>query len=96
MKTLSELMKELQSLPLGNIYVKKINGKEYFYHQYFINGARVGSIVSKEKVKALQAQINRRKEIEEEIKIIKSKQKTIILSKAANELTGSVMSGNKV
>lgn len=96
MKTLSELIRELKTLPLGNLYFKKINGKKYCYHQYFVNGARVGSIVSKENVAALKAKIERRKEIEKEIKLIKSKQKNVVLSKNANNLTGSVMSGNKI
>ena len=94
MKTLSELINELKTLPLGNVYIKTINGKEYYYHQYFINGARVGSIVSKENVADLKEKIARRKEIEKEIKMIKSRQKNVVLSKNANELTGSVMSGN--
>ena len=94
MKTLSELERELKTLPRGNVYIKKINGNEYFYHQYFINGARVGSIVSKDKVDELKAKIEYRKQIEKQIKLIKSRQKNIILSKNAKDLTGSVMSGN--
>ena len=96
MKTLSELINELKTLPMGNVYKKTINGKQYYYHQYFINGARVGSIVSKDKVKELIEKIEYRKQIEKQIKLIKSKQKNVTLSKNAKELTGSVMSGNTV
>lgn len=96
MKTLSELIKELKTLPLGNLYLKKINGRDYYYHQYFINGARVGSIVSKNNVSIMKAKIARRKEIEKEINAIQSKQKNIVLSNNANNLTGSIMSGNKI
>ena len=96
MKTLSELERELKTLPKGNVYIKNINGNEYYYHQYFINGARISSIVSKDKVSDLKAKIEYRKQIEKQIKIIKSKQKNIVLSKNAKELTGSVMSGNTV
>lgn len=96
MKTLSELERELKTLPRGNVYIKKINGNEYYYHQYFINGARVGSIVSKDKVNDLKAKIEYRRQIEKEIKLIKSRQKNVVLSKNAKDLTGSVMSGNTV
>ena len=96
MKTLSELERELKTLPMGNVYEKTINGKQYYYHQYFINGARVGSIVSKDKVVELIEKIEYRKQIEKQIKLIKSRQKNVTLSKNAKELTGSVMSGNTV
>lgn len=96
MKTLSELISELKTLPSGNVYKKTINGKEYYYHQYFINGARVGSIVYKDNVDELKHKIEYRKQIEKQIKLIKSKQKNIVLSKNAKDLTGSVMSGNTV
>ena len=96
MKTLSELIKELRTLPLGNLYLKEINGKQYYYHQYFSNGTRITAIVKKEDVPTLKAKIDRRKEIEKEIKVIKSKQKNIVLSKSAKNLTGSVLSGNRV
>lgn len=96
MKTLSELERELKTLPKGNVYIKKINGIDYFYHQYFINGVRIGSIVSKDKVEELKTKIEYRKQIERQIKLIKSRQKSIVLSKNAKELTGSVMSGNVV
>ena len=79
MKTLSELINELKTLPMGNVYEKTINGKQYYYHQYFINGARVGSIVSKDKVKELIEKIEYRKQIEKQIKLIKSRQKNITL-----------------
>ena len=96
MKTLSELYKELAKLPLGNIYLKNINGKDYYYHQYFLNGRSIINIVKKENVATLKERIKRRKEIEAQIKEIKSKQRNITLSKSAKELTGYVMSRNKV
>lgn len=96
MQTLSELIKELKTLPLGNVYLKKINDKEYYYHQYFLNGKRITTIVDKNDVSELKIKIERRKQIEKEIKAIRSRQKNIVLSKNAKNLTGSIMSGNKV
>lgn len=96
MKTLSELIKELSSLPLGNVYKKEINGKTYYYHQYFLNNKRFSSIVKSEDLDNLIQQINKRKIIEKEIQLIRSKQKNIILSKSANELSGYLMCENHI
>ena len=96
MKTLSELIKELSSLPLGNIYKKEINGKTYYYHQYFLNNKRFSSIVKNEDLDNLVQQINKRKIIEKEIQLIRSKQKNITLSKSANELSGYLMCENHI
>lgn len=94
MSTISELKKELLTLPLGNIYKKIISGKTYYYHQYFLNGKRYSVLLKNEEVDDLQNKIKRRKEIEKYIKSIKIKDVT--LSKAANELTGYVMNKNAV
>lgn len=96
MKTISELTKQLSSLPSGNIYKKKINGHIYYYHHYFLDGKRYSRIVSSKQLPVLEKQLEERKKIEKQIKVIRSKQKTLTLSKAANELTGYIMSGNKV
>lgn len=66
MDTLSELLKKLRSLPLGNVYKKNINGKTYYYHQYFINGKRICNLVKEDKLDELTSEINERKEIENE------------------------------
>lgn len=94
MDTLSELLKKLRSLPLGNVYKKNINGKTYYYHQYFINGKRICNLVKEDKLDELTSEINERKEIEKRIKSIKLRNTD--LSVKANELSGYVMSGNVV
>ena len=93
MATLSELLNELQSLPIGNVYEKRINGKTYYYHQYFLNGVRYSRILKKNEVEEITSKIAHRKEIEKLIKSIKLK--NVTLSKNANELTGFVMNGNE-
>ena len=95
MATLSELLKELQTLPVGNIYQKTINGKIYNYHQYFENGKRYTKIISEDEAAILLPLIKRRQELQILIKNIKSKEKSITLSKNANKLTGYVMNKNK-
>lgn len=94
MATLSELLKELRTLPLGDIYPKTINGKTYFYHQYFLEGKRHSHIVKAEELETIRQQIRRRKEIERQIKSIHVKDS--VLSKNANQLTGYVMNENVV
>lgn len=94
MATLSELIKEKESLPPGELYYKIIKGKPYPYHQYFKDGKWYTKAVKKSEFEELRNKINRRKEIERKIKEIRDKEKTVILSKNAVSLTGSVMSGN--
>lgn len=94
MATISELLNELRTLPLGNVYAKTISGKRYYYHQYFLHGKRYSVLVKPDELEDLRAQIEKRKGIEAQIKAMRSKD--IVLSKSARELTGSVMNGNNV
>lgn len=95
MKTLSELLRELHELPEGNIYVKHINGRDYYYHQYFDHGKRFTKIIKQEELESLKTGIKRRQIVEKEIRKIKSQQKSISISKSAQSLTGTIMSENK-
>ena len=94
MSTLSELIKEKESLPIGNIYTKKINGKEYIYYQFFKDGKRFSQIVKNNDIETLKTQIKRRKELETLIAKYRSKEKRVVLSKNAEKITGYLMSGN--
>ena len=94
MASLSELLAEYRLLPLGNIYPKQINGKTYHYHQYFQNGRRYSVLLQESEIAPLQEKIQRRKELEEAIRELRSKNKKVTLSKNANELTGQLMFGN--
>ena len=94
MSSLSELIKEKNSLPLGNIYSKTISGKKYFYHQYFKDGKRYINKVPDEELTKLLQGITRRIELEGKIKEKLAKEKTIKLCKNATNLTGFVMLGD--
>lgn len=96
MSTISELLKEKKTLPSGNVYTKVINGKKYHYHQYFLDGKRYSKIVPNEEVSNLMKKIVKRIELEGLIKEKMAKEKIIKLSKNATNLTGFVMSGNKI
>ena len=94
MSTLSELIKEHNSLPKGNIYKKVINGKTYYYHQYFYNGKRYSKKLKENDVEEFKTKINRRLEVEELIQNKKDNERKLTLSKSLYNLTGQVMSGN--
>ena len=95
MATFSEIIDELNSLPLGNVYEKQINGKTYFYHQYFKNGKRYTKIISYDDVAELITKIEHRKKLEKILKELKNKDRDVTLSESARNLTGDVMSGNR-
>ena len=94
MSTLSDLIREKNTLPLGNVYLKTINGKTYTYYQYFENGNRFTKLINKEEADKLKTQIKRRKELETLIKEAKRKDRSFVLSKNSENLTGYVMSDN--
>lgn len=94
MATLSDLLKEKQSLPIGNVYLKTINDKKYYYYQYFVSGNRYTKIVDFATAKDLIKKIKRRNEIDELIKRIKANEKTVVLSNNSLALTGEVMCGD--
>lgn len=96
MATISELIKRVNSLTKGDIYKKKINGKIYYYHQYFDNGKRYTHIVKQDDVPLLIEEIKQRKELEKKIKYLKSLTKIVVVSDNAKNLTGSIMLKDKV
>ena len=95
MESLSELFKEIESLPKGNVYPKTINGKRYWYHQYFDLGKRYSTLLKEEEVEPLLEKINRRKALEKEYKL-RTKAKDTALSDNARSQTGYIMMGDEV
>ena len=70
-----EIEKEISMLPEGNITKKKINDKDYYYHRIIHNGKRTEKYVSFDKLPDLFDQIEKRKELERELKDLKKSQK---------------------
>lgn len=68
---IDELEREIASLPPGSVAVKKVKGKEYHYHRYTQNGTRTEKYIDFDAVDALRAQIEKRKELEAELKALK-------------------------
>ncbi len=66
-----ELEREIALLPPGSIAVKKVRGKEYYYHRVTQNQKRTETYVDFDHVDELRAQIEKRKELEAELKKLK-------------------------
>ena len=97
MKNINELLLELESLPKGYISKKIIHEKEYFYLQYKENGKIVSKYIRANDLPSLEEQLNKRKEIEEEIQALLKKEKNLnSLSPTTLELSGYIMSEDKV
>ena len=97
MKSINELLLELESLPKGYISKKIIHEKEYFYLQYKENGKIVSKYIKANDLPSLEEQLNRRKEIEKEIQVLLKKEKNLnSLSPTTLELSGYIMSEDKV
>ena len=65
---IEELEKEISLLPPGSVAVKRLDGKEYYYHRVSHNGRRTETYIPFEKVNELREQISRRKELEEKLR----------------------------
>ena len=68
---INELEKEVSLLPTGSIALKRINGKDYYYHRININGKRNEEYVSFENLDELKSQIEKRKGLENKLKDLK-------------------------
>ncbi len=68
---INELEREIALLPPGSIVAKKIKGKEYYYHRITQNQKRRELYVDFEQVQELRNQIEKRKQLEYELKKFK-------------------------
>ncbi|MGO4947538.1 hypothetical protein ACTQ50_14345 [Blautia sp. Sow4_E7] len=65
---IEEIEREIALLPEGSITKKKIKDKEYFYHRVTRNGKRSEKYIGFEEVPELNAGIEKRKYLEDELK----------------------------
>ena len=70
-KQIYELEREIALLPPGSLTTKEVKGKKYYYHRVSKNQKRTEIYVPFEDVEKLSIQINKRKELEKELKKIK-------------------------
>lgn len=67
----AELEQQISALPAGSITKKTVNGKEYFYHRWTENKKRREMYIPADELEDFRAQIERRKELERELKALK-------------------------
>lgn len=70
-KRIIELENEIAALPQGSINMKKINGKEQPYLQWTENGRSKSKYIKKDEREQIFAGIERRKELQEELRELK-------------------------
>ena len=70
---IAELEAQIAALPAGSITKKTVNGKIYFYHRWTEDKKRREKYVSQEELPTLREQIEERKTLEAELKILKKK-----------------------
>lgn len=66
-----QLKREIQKLPSGSIFTKRIKGNTYYYHQWSNNGDKCTQYVKEEDLEKLSKQIDKRKQLELELKMLK-------------------------
>ena len=77
----TELEQQISNLPAGSITKKTVNGKEYFYHRWTENKKRWEKYIPADELENFRAQIERRKELEQELKAL---EKQLPKAKSAN------------
>ena len=71
MNKLADLEERISSLPEGYVTRKVINNKPYYYHQWKSNGKNLSRTLNEEEVEPLKAQIEERKKLEKELKLVR-------------------------
>ena len=65
---IAELEREIAALPPGSVTTKKVRDKEYWYHRFTENGKRKELYVNNIEAEDLRIRIEKRKELEAELK----------------------------
>lgn len=69
---IAELTEQINALPKGYISRKTVKGQIYFYHQWSENGSKKSCYLKDEEIAALSDEINKRKELQAEVKRLKT------------------------
>lgn len=84
MADINELEKQISNLPIGYVIEKTINEKKYYYQQWKENGKTKNRCISEEESKILKPQIEKRKQLQKELKALK-KTMPALVSKTKGE-----------
>ena len=68
---MNELAQKIAILPPGSIVKKTVTGREYYYHRWTENKKRHEKYIPAEALDSFRAQIEQRKELEQELKALK-------------------------
>lgn len=85
---IDELEREIAALPQGGIAVKKVRGKEYYYHRITRNNKRTETYLNFDEVEPLRVEIEKRKALESEVKELRRqlpKSKTTRVKKESHQ-----------
>ena len=63
----AELEQQISALPAGSVTKKTVSGKDYFYHRWTENKKRREKYIPADELETFCAQIEQRKELEQEI-----------------------------
>ena len=66
----AELEQQISALPAGSITKKTVSGKDYFYHRWTEDKKRREKYIPADELENFRAQIERRKELEQELKAL--------------------------
>ena len=78
MADISELEKQISNLPIGYVIEKIINEKKYYYQQWKENGKTKNRCISEDDAKILKPQIEKRKQLQKELKTLKKTMPTLV------------------
>ena len=67
---IADLEQQIAELPAGSVTKKTINGNAYFYHRWTEDKKRREKYIPADKLENFRAQIERRKELEQELKAL--------------------------
>lgn len=70
---IAELEQKIAELPIGSVTKKTVNGHVYYYHRWSENGDRQEKYLSADEVEPFKEQIERRKTLEAELRLLKKK-----------------------
>ena len=91
-KRIMELENEIAILPQGSINIKKINGKEQPYLQWTENGKSKSKYIKKNEREEIFASVERRKQLQEELREIKK----VVDTPVPTKFETSVVIGNRL
>ena len=91
---ISELEELIALLPKGSIGQKTVNGKEYYYQRWTENKKRREKYVPADEVDALKQEIEKRKALEKELKVLRKQMPAAALKKLEHTFLTNVRTGS--